>query len=165
MSDIFKLLCQDITQEKKFGICDDIPNHRAYVDLNNGSKWMTVVQNNSMLPVTFTALDNCIELRGTDGKMESRCEGIITYGNTIIFIEIKERTGDSKTWAKDADKQLRATISSIKSKINLDSFETKRAAITNRLQSRSKEKHTVRMKKFLEDTGYLLSVDNRIKIE
>lgn len=165
MSDIFKMLCQDVTQATYFGICDDKPHQRAYIDTTESGKWMAVIKNYTRQEVTFTALDNCIEIHKSNGKMESRCEGAITYNDTIIFVEIKERKGDAKTWAKDADKQLRNTISSIEAKINLDGFSIKRAAITNRLQKGSKEKHTVRMKKFQEDTGYVLRVDNRIILD
>lgn len=167
MSYISETLCEDVTQARRFGICDDKPNERAYVDgnKNNGDKWMAVVQNDNRKKVIFTALDHCIEIRKANGNMEKRCEGVITYDDTIIFIEIKERTGDAQTWVKDADKQLRNSISLITSKINLDRYSIKKASITNRLRTRSKEKHSVRMKKFLEETGYILRVDNRIIIE
>src|SRR4051812_42064336 len=128
MSEIFKALCQDVTQARYFGICDDKPHQRAYIDIVDGGRWMTVVQNDTRQEITFTALDNCIEIRKVNGKMESRCEGVITYNDTIIFVEIKQRVGDAHTWVKDADKQLRASITSIEAKINLDDFPVKRAA-------------------------------------
>lgn len=165
MSDIFKKLCQDTTQVKRFGICDDKPHQRAYLDITEGRKWMAVVQNDLEQEVTFTALDHCIEFNKANGQKESRCEGLLTYRGTIIFVEIKERTGDAKTWAKDADIQLRNSITLIESKINLQAFPNKRAIIANPLQTKSQEKHSVRMKQFLEQTGYLLSVQNRIIIE
>lgn len=165
MSEIFKRLCQDTTQEKIFGICDDIPHQRAYLDLVEGRKWMAVVQNDLKHVVTFTALDHCVEFNKANGQKEKRCEGILTYEDTIIFVEIKERTGDAKTWAKDADKQLRNSIRLIHSKLNLDEFTKKRASITNRLQTKSNEKHSVRMKQFLEQTGYVLRVNNRIILD
>ena len=165
MIDIFKALCQDVTEEKRFGICDDMPHQRAYIDTIDGRKWMAIVQNDTRRQVTFTALDNCIEFRKANGTMEKRCEGILTFNDTILFVEIKERTGDAKTWAKDADKQLRISIGLIEAKINLASFPIKKAAITNRLQKGSKEKHSVRMKQFYNQTGYILSINNRIIID
>jgi hypothetical protein len=165
MSYISETLCEDITRDKRFGICDDNPHQRAYININDGSKWMAVVQNENRKEVIFTALDHCIEMRRANGKMESRCEGVITCDDTIIFVEVKERIGDARTWVKEADKQLRNSISLIESRINLDKFPIKKASITNRLQRGSKQKHSVRMRKFLEDTGYVLRVDNRIIIE
>jgi len=165
MSDIFKTLCQDVTNERRFGICDDKPHQRAYIKIEHDLSWIAVIKNNGRQIVTFTAIDNCIEFNKGNGKKESRCEGVLTYAETIIFIDAKERKGDAKTWAKDADKQLRSTIALIESKVNLDAFTEKKAAITNRLQKGSREKHTVRMKQFLEQTGYVLRVDNRIIID
>lgn len=165
MSDIFQVLCEDVTNNTHFGICDDKPHQRAYIDTEDGKKWMAVVQNDSNQEVTFTALDNCIEFNKATGKKESRCEGVLTYNNTILFIEIKERSGNAKSWAKDADDQLRNSITLIESKINLDKYINKRAAIINRLQTRSNEKHTVRMKQFKEETGYVLRVNYRIVLD
>jgi hypothetical protein len=165
MSNIFKILCQDVSDARRFGICDDKDHQRAYIDTDNGADWMAVVHNDNREEVTFTALDNCIEMRKANGTMEKRCEGMLTFNGTIIFVEIKESAADAQSWAKVADKQLRVSIASIESRVNLDAFPIKRAAITNRLQRGSKEKHTVRMKKFLLDTGYVLRVDNRINID
>jgi hypothetical protein len=165
MSYIFKKFCQDETNLRNFGICDDKLHQRAYIHTGHGGNWTAVVQNDNQYDVTFTALDHCIEIRNSKGKMQSRCEGIITYNNTIIFIEIKQRTGDAKTWAKDADKQLRSTISVVSAKINLNLFVVKKAAIANPLHRRSAEKHTTRMMKFLDDTGYILIVNYRIVLD
>lgn len=165
MSDIFRELCQDTTQNNRFGICDDEPHQRAYLDMVDGQKWMAVVENVQRYEVTFTALDHCIEFNQADGKKESRCEGILTYNETIIFVEIKERSGVAKTWAKDADKQLRNSISIIESKLNLGAFPQKKAAIANRLKRKLNEKHSVRMKQFLEETGYVLRVNYRIILD
>ncbi len=165
MSDIFKLLCQDTTGERKFGICDNKDHERAFIDVADGRNWMAVILNDNRYEATFTAIDNCIEIRRPNGRLESRCEGAITYNNTIIFLEIKERLGPARAWAKDADDQLRITISSIESRIDLDDFTIKKAAITNRLRGNLTEKHTVRMKKFQEDTGYILQVAYRINLD
>jgi len=165
MSYIFKTLCQDETDDRRFGICDNIPHQRAYIDSLDGRKWIAVIQNDARQSVTFTALDNCIEFNKVNGKKESRCEGILTYGETIIFIEAKERKGDAQTWAKIADKQLRNSITLIEAKINLDLFPIKKAAITNKLQNGAKEKHSVRIKKFYEETGYILRINNRIIVD
>ena len=165
MSDIFKALCQDTCNERKFGICDDRPHQRAYIDTNEGAKWIAVINNPERISVTFTAIDNCIELRTAENKMEDRCEGVLTYENTIIFIEAKERKSKkTKDWAKVADEQLRSTILSLSAKVALDAYANKRAAICNRLRTKNIEKHSVRIRKFYDETGYTLSVKNHIKI-
>lgn len=165
MSDIFKTLCQDITQSHRFGICDDVRHQRAYVDEIDGQKWTAVVDNGYNREIVFTALDNCIQFKKANGKDESRCEGMLTYEDTIIFVEIKERIGKASVWAKAADDQLRNSILIVEAKVNLDAYPTKKAYICNRHQRNLNESHAVRTKKFLHDTGYILRVENRIKID
>jgi len=165
MSHIFSSLCQDQTNEPIFGIKDDNNHERAYLDYGNGRFWLATIENTSRYEVIFTALDNCIELRKANGHLESRCEGMLTYNDTIIFVEIKARTGDMKTWAKDADKQLRNSIALIESRVNLDTFTVKRAAISNSLMRRLGEKTTERIKRFKNETGYILTIDYRIRLD
>ena len=164
MSDVFKPLYQDRSNKKYFGICDDIPHQRAYLDEIDGQKWTAVVHNDHEQEIAFTALDNCIEFNKANGHKESRCEGVLTHNETIIFVEIKERKGDASSWAKKADAQLRNSIAIVETRISLASFTTKKAYICNRLQRNTNESHSVRAKKFLEDTGYILRVENRVKI-
>jgi len=165
MSDLFKILCQDETDLGLFGICDDKPHQRAYIDNSDGQKWTAVISNKFNRKIVFTALDNSIEFNKANGKSESRCEGILTYEETIIFIEIKERTGDAKTWARKADTQLRNSISIVLAKVDLDIFTNKKAYICNRHQKNLNESHAVRTKKFQNETGFILRVDKRINIE
>ena len=165
MSHIFKALCQDETSVKRFGICDDIPHQRAYVDVTDGRKWIAVIHNDVRRSVTFTALDNCIEFNKANGKKEKRCEGVLSYDETIIFLEAKERLGNASTWAKDADTQLKNSIKLIEEKVNLDLFLIKKAAICNGLQRGFNQKHSVRIKQFMDETGYILLINNRITIE
>ncbi len=165
MSHVFKSLYEDSTDFRRFGICDDRPHQRAYINTNDGGKWIAVVSNNYRKPIVFTAFDNCIEFRTKANKLESRCEGAITYENVIIFVEAKERKGKTGDWAKDAEDQLKATIESVSKRVDLDFFQIKRAAICNKLRTKNNEKHTARIKKFLKDTGYILTVDNRIIID
>lgn len=166
MSTIFESLCEDITIERFFGICDNRSGERAYIntDPRQHSIWSATIQNKTRKQITFTALDKCIEIPRGDGKMSKRCEGVITVENTIIFLEVKERRDKASTWAKDAEALLKMTIENIEKRIDISLFENKYAAITNRLQ-RNQEKHSVRMKKFFEETGYILHINHRVAIE
>lgn len=165
MSDIFRALCQDVTTAQKFGLCDDLPHQRAYIDEFDGQKWIAVVYNYFGREIVFTALDNCIEFNKPSGKGESRCEGMLTYEDTIIFVEIKERTGDADTWAKKADDQLRNSIKIVQAKVKLSAFLIKKVYICNRHRRNVNESHAVRAKKFQQDTGYILRVETRINID
>ncbi len=85
--------CQTISNRKLFGLCDDPPpiSNPAYIDELNGANWIAVVVNEYLYHVTFTAIDNCIEINRIDGKQAKRCDGVLTYDSTVIFVELKER--------------------------------------------------------------------------
>ena len=57
--------CQCVTEKNLFGICDDPPppQKQAYIDEVDGAKWIAVVVNEDNQEVTFTAIDNCIEIK------------------------------------------------------------------------------------------------------
>ena len=90
---------------------------------------------------------------------------MLTYTDTIVFVEIKAITGDAKMWAKKADDQLRNSIKILQAKVNIHAFPNKKAYICNRHQRNINVSHAARIKKFKEDTGYTLRVENRITID
>lgn len=55
-------------------------------------------RNEEKFSVTFTAIDHCIETLRADGSMDKRCDGVLTYGTTVIFVELKERGGKGNGW-------------------------------------------------------------------
>ena len=57
--------CQTFSNHKQFGLCDEPPpaSNPAYIDEDNGSKWIAVVVNEDRYYVTFTAIDNCIVIK------------------------------------------------------------------------------------------------------
>lgn len=106
--------CQDSSSKKLFGICDDPApaTNRAYLDEDNGTKWVAVVQNEYEYDVLFTAIDHCIQVppRPNDGRPSKRCDGMLSYNETVIFVELKERAQVGTDWIRDAEKQLKTTI-------------------------------------------------------
>lgn len=94
MSVDFKIAkCQTRSNRRIFGLCDNPSPAKdpAYIDETDGSKWIAVVENEERFPTEFTAIDNCIDIKHSDGKMEKRCDGVLTYNATIIFVELKQR--------------------------------------------------------------------------
>jgi hypothetical protein len=168
MSIDFKVLkCQTNSNRKLFGLCDDPPPARnpAYIDENDGAKWIAVVVNNDCHAVTFTAIDNCIEIKRPDGKMDKRCDGVLSYGEKVIFVELKERGAIGNAWVKDAEIQLRTTIGYFEKTDDADEFIQKKAYIANSEHPKFKESQIRRMEQFLTDTGYILRVENRIILQ
>lgn len=157
-------LCQTHSSRKKFGLCDDPPpaKNPAYIDEANGAKWIAVVINEYDYNCTFTAVDNCIDVRKPNGKLDKRCEGFLSYNNTIIFVELKERGTQGAEWVRDADEQLRTTIGHFEKTDVAEVFVEKKAYIANSEHPKFKESQMGRMEKFLDDTGYILRIEARI---
>ncbi|HLO85174.1 MAG TPA: hypothetical protein VK203_09205 [Nostocaceae cyanobacterium] len=162
----FDANCQGQTNQSKFGLCDDLApaKNPAYIDTEDCNKWIAVVENNKELEVIFTAIDNCIEILRPDGKMASRCDGMLTYDGKIIFVELKQRNYTNSVWIEDGEKQLRKTISVFIKDNDLDSYKSKKAYIANSKRPQFHYLHKDRMQNFRNDTGVILSIQNTIKI-
>ena len=100
------------TKRKIFGLCDapTPPGGKAYLDEDNGEKWVAVVHNESQEAVSFVPIDHCIDLRKPDGKMDNRCDCCLFHHDTIAFVELKKRGGRDTRWIIEGVEQLRATI-------------------------------------------------------
>jgi hypothetical protein len=153
--------CQDTTDKSKFGLCDETSNEPAYIDSdisNQETKWIAIVQNENQIKVTFTAIDNCIEIEG------KRCDGMLTHKNCIIFVELKERKGKTRTWVRDGDEQLRNTIRIFRDNHDLSIYKDKKAYIANNKKPNFQESQIERMKKFKNDMKFILEIQNIIVI-
>lgn len=156
--------CQTHSNKKIFGLCDDPPpaKNPAYIDEVDGAKWIAVVENEDRYAATFTAIDNCIETKREDGTMDKRCDGMLTYNSTVIFVELKERAASGVAWVKDAEKQLRTSISYFEATDEAEKYKDKKAYIANKEHPKSKDSQMRRMDQFFMDTGYVLRIVNRI---
>jgi len=154
--------CQDLTNQSIFGLCDDIPQHRAYVDIVDSAKWIAIVDNSKNLEVTFTAIDNCIEIKRADGSIDSRCDGMLTSTDILIFVELKERDVANTIWINKGEDQLRNIIKIFE--INHDSsiYTFKKAYLANRIKPNFPIGQMSRMQKFEDETGYIFLVQQNI---
>ena len=160
----FELACQDLTNASQFGICDDIPGHRAYIDAADNTKWIAIVNNSNEYDVTFTAIDNCISILRPDGTMDSRCDGMLTFINTIIFVELKERTVANKVWVAKGESQLRNMITKFSANHNISLYSIRKAYVANSMKPLFQVGQQARMQKFLDDTGVTLIIQNVIDL-
>lgn len=165
----FKEHCQRKTDQPKFGLCDDPPpsNDPAYIDIdvcNEEKKWIAIVENSKKIEVIFTAIDNCIEIKRANGEMDKRCDGMLTYQNSIIFIELKERSSRNSIWIDEAEGQLKNTIHRFLKNYDIANYRSKKAYIANRKKPSFQYSHKQKMQKFKNKTGFILIIQNTIKI-
>lgn len=167
--DFFKSQCQSVSNKKRFGLCDEQDNKEpAYLDEQNEDKWIAVVENEELKEVHFIAIDYCIDIwRDKEKKeMDNRCDGMLWYETSIIFVELKDRVSkkDKNAWVEDGEKQLKCTIKYFEKTEQSNNFREKRAYIANKAHPIFKESQLQRMKSFKQETGYTLRIENRIKI-
>ncbi len=158
--------CQTFSKRKLFGLCDDPPpaTNPAYIDENSGEKWIAVVNNENGYNIQCTAVDHCIDIRRENGTMEKRCDCFLSYNDVVVFVELKQRGAIGNAWVKDAEQQLRVTISKFETTALAENYNQKKAYIANSEHPKFKESQQRRMDQFLDDTGYVLRVENRITL-
>jgi hypothetical protein len=168
MTDFFNPQYQMRSKKKRFGICDTPPppNKPAYIDEGQkGQDWIAVVENDYQYAITFIPIDNRIDIKRPDGKMDNRCDGLLFYGSTIIFVELKQSKMKGNDWIEDGENQLKATIWHFEQTPEAENYKLKKAYIANSEKPRFRESQKLRMDKFLVDTGYVLRIENRIIID
>ena len=167
--DFFNSQCQSVSNNKRFGLCDEQDNKEpAYLDERNGAKWIAVVENEELKKIHFIAIDNCIDIQRDEKKkeMDKRCDGMLWYETSIVFVELKNRVSkkDKNAWVKAGEIQLKRTIKYFEETEQSNKFTEKRAYIANKAHPTFKESQLQRMKSFKQETGYTLRIENRIKI-
>ena len=94
--------------------------------------------------------------------MESRCDGVLSFDNKLIFVELKEREGGQ--WLKKGRLQLTATILRFKQEQDVTKFSNVRAFVCNRLRPLAHKGQFSNIQKFKDETGYTLEGKNNIEI-
>lgn len=145
-----------------FGLCDNEDGSKAYVDTHQNNKWIATVSNPSSVSLTFTAIDNCITIERANEDMEKRCDGMLTYSENIIFVELKNQgTGG---WISEGLKQIESTIIQFKANHPLDEIKYKRAFVANRKKVRFQVLDPERKRRFFDKHRVRIHVGADIKI-
>lgn len=147
----------------RFGLCDDENGAVAYVNTDQEDKWIATVDNPNRVLLTFTAVDNCIEIKRANGEMENRCDGMLTYPDNIVFVELKnQRTGG---WLTDGLEQLESTIIAFRKNHSLDKIKYKRAFVANKRRIHFHVLDSERKRRFFDKYRVRLSVEGSIRIK
>jgi len=147
----------------RFGLCDDPPPsiNPAYIDENDDTKWIGIVNNPVKKSIDFYPVDNCIPIYKPDGNLERRCDGMLLCDNNLSFIELKRR---ENKWLGDGRKQLTITIQNFQNNHDIKAFSKVDAYLCNSIRPIFKENYIIEIQKFKDDTGFVLNVQQNIHI-
>lgn len=172
--DFFTGLCtdgspsDDTTNAPLFGICDDapvkeFPRRRAYLDHNKPVNWLAKVVNQPRHQVIFKGVDNCIDIRKGNNNLQSRCDGILLYDESTVFIELKSQADDSTKWVTESAAQVKQTIKDFRKghPCNTTILE---AYLVNAQRPEFQEGRQSYIDRFYQDTGVILHVEATITL-
>lgn len=126
----FESACTESSiNHEEFGLCDDENGTKAYSDHVDQTKWIATVKNSNRENISFTAIDNCIDVFREDGTQEKRCDGMLTYPDNIVFVELKNQRKD---WMRDGLIQLETTIQLFAANHALSAIKHKRGFVSNK---------------------------------
>ncbi len=156
--------CKTGSANVQFGLCDDPPpaTNPAYIDENDSTKWIAIVNNPVQNNVSFYAIDHCISILRSNGEMESRCDGLLLYLNTLLFIELKSREGGK--WLQKGRKQLTTIVNIFKSQNDINSYDKVEAYVCNSLRPLAHIGQATNIQKFKDDTGLTLKGISNIEL-
>ncbi|CAM3433633.1 hypothetical protein ABF190_000976 [Flavobacterium psychrophilum] len=162
--DFFENKCKSTSNKIEFGLCDDSSpaENPAYINEDDDSKWIGIVKNNTNKEIEFIAIDSCIDIRRPDGKLESRCDGLLSFDTNLIFVELKSR--ESKKWFKTGREQLTNTIRIFKDNYDISKYNSISGNVCNGLRPQSHAGQATNIQQFFDETGLILKGDRTIKI-
>lgn len=166
-ADFFTTTCQETTSDIKFGICDDDDELKAYIDSHYPNNWIAIIKNTPQHEITFIAVDNCLDLRRLNGEPDNKCDGILYYNDTIIFIELKDKNRQIGKWIDNAINQIRRTIYhfQLQEPKTIQQFINQKAYIANKARPYFQISQKHRMNNFYQETGVILRIEASIIIE
>ncbi len=128
--DFFKAECQVLTKEKRFGLFDAEDTSPVQIKLVDEKSWNAIVINDNCVELIFTAIDNCVEMLRDDGEMDSRCDAMLIYNNTLLFIELKNKRD---SWQSLGLSQIEATIKRmiVEHQVFYNGFAKRKAIVAN----------------------------------
>lgn len=162
--DFFQNKCKSTSTKVLFGICDDIENNTeiAYIDEENPDNWIGIVSNPSKFEASFYAIDHCVKMLRDDGRQEKSCDGILSYNNKLVFIELKMRK--RSPWAREGKNQIIKSFQSFNDNYDISTFDKIEAYVCNQIRPLVNQGRASMLQEFKDRTGINLKIQQRIQI-
>ncbi len=129
--DFLKADCQNTTNEIRFGLYDAEDQTPVEIKLTDEDVWNATILNNDSKSILITAIDNCIDVFRPNGEMDNRCDCMLTYDTTILFVELKNKRD---SWQSEGLAQIENIVKIMVAE-NPDfynGFTKRRAIVANR---------------------------------
>jgi hypothetical protein len=164
--DFLKAACQTMTNQPRFGICDDEDTNvktPAYINTADESRWIALVLNPQSKNLVLTAIDNCIEVLRENGDMDSRCDVMLTSDDSLCLIELKNKVSD---WKASGIEQIEATLMRLieNHETYYFSFKKRKAYVANKRHPNFQILDNALMKRFSSQYKIWLDIQATIKI-
>ena len=129
--DFFKVDCQNTTSEQKFGLYDAEDLTPVKIKLTKEELWNATVLNSTSKNILVTAIDNCIDIFRQNGEMDNRCDCMLTYETSILFIELKNKRD---SWQSEGLAQIENVVKIMIAEIPdfYNGFTKRKAIVANR---------------------------------
>lgn len=129
--DFLKTDCQNTTNERKFGLYDAEDKTPVKIELTDEDLWNATILNNNRKNILVTAIDNCIDLFRQNGEMDNRCDCMLTYNTTILFVELKNKRD---SWQSEGLAQIENVVKIMMKEIPdfYNGFTKRKAIVANR---------------------------------
>ncbi len=147
--------------DRLYGLCDDQDGTKAYSDTAHPDNWIATVINEQQISVVFTAIDNCVPILNEGGTQASRCDGMLTYRDTIYLVELKDQ---GKGWIPRAVGQLRATIGIFVQTPESANYRYRKAFACNKRHPHFQSIDNEDNKKLFRECGFRLDIQAEIII-
>ncbi|KUM53299.1 hypothetical protein [Rheinheimera sp. EpRS3] len=162
----FLAQCHSQTQWTQFGLIDDNNTNcgPAYISDTDPASWIGVVNNSEAKLLHYYAIDKCIRFYkpNTHLQLESTCDSALIDGNTLYFIELKERC--SSGWLAKASDQILNTMRLYKANDpHANQFQLV-GQVCNSLKPKASSGHMNVIRKFHSQSGCKLIVQKNIEI-
>ena len=129
--EFFKEDCRYTTNEMKFGLYDAEDSSSVRIKLIDEDIWNATVLNSTGKNILVTAIDNCVDIFRQNGEMDSRCDCMLTYDTTILFIELKHKRN---SWQSEGLAQIENVVKILIAEIPdyYNNFKKRKAIVANR---------------------------------
>lgn len=129
--EFLKADCQNTTNEMKFGLYDAEDQTLVTIKLTDEELWNATILNNDSKNILVTAIDNCIDMFRQNGDMDNRCDCMLTYDTSILFIELKNKRD---SWQSEGLAQIENVVKIMIAEIPgfYNGFAKRKAIVVNR---------------------------------